>query len=199
MEPEKKESGAKAPAGLKTDTLEAQLRQWGVDLEKFKARADQAGAEARAEFDKQMAALRTRMDEAQKRLQEVKKAGGSATEEMKKGVENAWAEMRKAFGSAASKWGKESPLTKEVVEAKLKEWAFELGRLKVRAEQAGAEAKAEYDRQSTALRAKMEDLQRKMQTVAKSGSEASGEMGKGIENAWAELKKAFESATAKFK
>jgi hypothetical protein len=31
------------------------------------------------------------------------------------------------------------------------------------------------------------------------GDAASGELKKGIENAWAELKKAFESATAKFK
>lgn len=31
------------------------------------------------------------------------------------------------------------------------------------------------------------------------GDAASAEMGKGVENAWAEMKKAFESATAKFK
>jgi len=44
------------------------------------------------------------LNEAQKKLAELKTAGDAASVEMRKGVENAWVELRKAFESATAKF-----------------------------------------------------------------------------------------------
>jgi chromosome segregation ATPase len=98
MEEEKKE------AQVKVETLEAQLKEWGIDLEKFRAEAGEAKTKAKAKFDNEVAALRTKMNEAQKKLEELKKAGDAASGELKRGVESAWAELKKAFDSATAKF-----------------------------------------------------------------------------------------------
>lgn len=76
------ESRAKSP---RLEKLEAELREWGLDVEKFANRARQtAGGKARFE--------------------ELKKAGAEGAKEMERGLEAAWAELRKAFDVAASKF-----------------------------------------------------------------------------------------------
>ena len=98
MEQEKKQ------VQVKLETLEAQLKEWGVDLEKFRAQADKTKDKAKAELEREVAALRAKLNEAQKKLDELKKTGGAASGAMKKGVENAWAELKKAFDSATAKF-----------------------------------------------------------------------------------------------
>jgi chromosome segregation ATPase len=98
MEQEKKE------AQVKVETLQAQLKEWGIDLEKFRAKADKTKTEAKIKLDNEVATLRTKMGEAQKKLEELKKAGDSASGELKKGVENAWVELKKAFDNATTKF-----------------------------------------------------------------------------------------------
>ncbi len=98
MEQEKKE------AQVKVETLETQMKEWGIDLEKFRAKAGKAKTKAKVKLSNEVAALRTRMDEAQKKLEELKQAGNAASGELKKGVESAWAELKKAFDSATAKF-----------------------------------------------------------------------------------------------
>ena len=52
----------------------------------------------------QWTALRAKLNEAQKELEELKKTGDAASGDLKKGVENAWAELKKAFESATAKF-----------------------------------------------------------------------------------------------
>lgn len=84
--------------------LERELKDWGLDLETFRTRASKASAELKVEQEKQIATLRTKMDQARKKLDDARKAGGAATEEMEKGVEAAWAELRKAFDAAVARF-----------------------------------------------------------------------------------------------
>ena len=98
MEQEKKE------AQVKVETLEAQLKEWGIDLEKFRAKAGKIKTNAKVKLDNEVAGLRIKMDKAQKKLEELKKAGGAASGELKKGVESAWTELKKAFDSATAKF-----------------------------------------------------------------------------------------------
>ncbi len=98
MEQEKKE------AQVKVETLETQLKEWGIDFEKFRAKAGKAKTNAKGKLDNEVAALRTKMDEARKKLEELKKAGDAASGELKKGVESAWTELKKAFDSATAKF-----------------------------------------------------------------------------------------------
>jgi chromosome segregation ATPase len=98
MEQEKKE------AQVKVETLETQLKEWGIDLERFRAKADKTKDKAKAELEREVAALRAKLNEAQKKLEELKKTGDAASGDLKKGVENAWAELKKAFESATVKF-----------------------------------------------------------------------------------------------
>ena len=98
MEQEKKE------AQVQVETLEARLKEWGIDLEKFRANADKTKGKAKTELEREVAALRAKLNEAQKKLEELKKAGDAASGELKKGIENAWAELKKAFDSATAKF-----------------------------------------------------------------------------------------------
>lgn len=89
---------------VKTERFEEQLKEWGVDLEKLKSRANQAKADVKAEIDREVSALRAKRNEAEKKLEELKTAGGAASGEMKKGIENAWSELKMALDSAKSKF-----------------------------------------------------------------------------------------------
>lgn len=88
----------------KLEKLEAQLKEWGMDLEKFRAKADTTKEKRKAEHEREVAALRAKLYEAQKKLEELKKTGNAASGEMKKGVEDAWADLKKGFESATLKF-----------------------------------------------------------------------------------------------
>ena len=98
MEQEKKEDQVGA------ETLDTRLKEWGIDLEKFRAKADKTKGKAKAELEREVTALRAKLNEAQKELEELKKTGDAASGDLKKGVENAWAELKKAFESATAKF-----------------------------------------------------------------------------------------------
>ena len=98
MEEEKKEGA------IKTERLEEQMKEWGVGLEKFKSRANKARADVKTEIEREISTLRAKLNEAQKRLEELKTSGGAASTEMKKGVESAGAELKKAFDVARAKF-----------------------------------------------------------------------------------------------
>ena len=68
------------------EKLEAELRDWGLDVEKFAARARQAASSAKP------------------RVNEFRRAGGESAKEIEKGLEAAWAELKKAFDQAAAKF-----------------------------------------------------------------------------------------------
>jgi DNA repair ATPase RecN len=86
------------------EKLEAKLKEWGVDLEKFKARAGRASGEVKVEYEKQIKFLHEKLEHAKKKLEELEKSGSSASEELKKGIEKAWAELKKAFDNVTDKF-----------------------------------------------------------------------------------------------
>ncbi|HVP36878.1 MAG TPA: hypothetical protein VMT04_07775 [Terriglobales bacterium] len=94
----------KKEAQVKVEKLETQLKEWGMDLEKFRAKAGQTKEKRKAEHEREIAALRAKLNEAHKKLEELKKTGDAASGEMKKGVENAWADLKKSFESATAKF-----------------------------------------------------------------------------------------------
>jgi predicted nucleic acid-binding Zn-ribbon protein len=89
---------------VKVEKLETQLKEWGIDLEKFRAKADKTKDKAKAELDREVAALRAKMNETKKKLEDLKKADYAASAELNKGIENAWAELKEAFDSAKAKF-----------------------------------------------------------------------------------------------
>ena len=84
--------------------LEAQLKEWKTDIDKMKAKADKADAEAKLEYYKQIEDLRTKQEAAQKKLTELKAAGESAWEDLKAGIDLAWKSLGESIKSARSRF-----------------------------------------------------------------------------------------------
>jgi hypothetical protein len=85
---------------------DAQLKQWKADLEKIKAKASNAGADAQLQVNKQVKALEVKLDQGKDRLAAMADAGGDAWESLKKGVESEWDDIKSKLDDAASKLSK---------------------------------------------------------------------------------------------
>ena len=84
--------------------IEAQLNEWKTDIDKMKAKADKADAEAKLAYYKQIEELRTRQEVAQKKLAELKASGEDAWEDLKAGIDREWSSLGEAVKSAGSRF-----------------------------------------------------------------------------------------------
>ncbi len=89
---------------LEEQKLRAQLDEWKADLDKLKAKAAKAGADAGLEMNRQVGALETKVADAERRLTELSRATDDAWGAIKKGADEAWTSLKSAFRSAASKY-----------------------------------------------------------------------------------------------
>ena len=69
------------------DKMKAKVDEWTADIEKMQAKAKGAQADARIEFDKQLAEMRKQRDEAQVKIKEAQEASDGAWDDMRKGFE----------------------------------------------------------------------------------------------------------------
>jgi len=84
--------------------LEARLDEWKAEIEKLKAKAAGAEADAQLQYEKEIDNLQKRQAEARQKLEELRKAGDDAWEDMKAGIENAWSELQDAMGKATARF-----------------------------------------------------------------------------------------------
>jgi hypothetical protein len=83
---------------------QAQLDEWKAEVDKLKAKASGASADAQLELNKHIRTLETRIEENKAKLSELAKAGEDAWESIKDGVESAWDSMKSAVSDAARKF-----------------------------------------------------------------------------------------------
>lgn len=79
------------------------LDKGNAEIDALAAKVEHAEAGARDTYQKQIAALRTRQDEARARLESMRNAGEGAWQDMKAGVELAWESIGEAIESAKSR------------------------------------------------------------------------------------------------
>jgi uncharacterized coiled-coil DUF342 family protein len=84
--------------------MHSKLDQLNAEIDVLAAKADQAKAEAHAEYDKQIETLRSKRDHAKKRMDELQQSGEGAWEDLKAGVEMAWDALGEAVRSARSRF-----------------------------------------------------------------------------------------------
>lgn len=84
--------------------MHAKLGQWNAEIDALSARADAAEASARAEYHKQLEALRSKRDHARSKLNELESASEGAWHDLKAGVELAWESVSEAVRSAAARF-----------------------------------------------------------------------------------------------
>ena len=85
---------------------QAQLDEWKAEVDKLKAKASGASADAQLELNKQIEILEGKIGEGKTKLAEIADASEDAWESIKEGVESAWDSMKSAFGDAAAKFKK---------------------------------------------------------------------------------------------
>jgi uncharacterized protein YbjQ (UPF0145 family) len=86
------------------EKLEAQIKEWTAKLTEMKAKADQAGADAKIKMYQQIDQLGARKEAAQEKLNEIKAASAESWEALKAGSEKALEEMKKTWESMKAKF-----------------------------------------------------------------------------------------------
>ena len=86
--------------------LKAQLDEWNADVKKWEAKARDAQADLRVEYEKQLEVFRRQRDQAMEQLQKVQSAADEAWLELVRGADEAWTKAREAFARASSHFHK---------------------------------------------------------------------------------------------
>jgi hypothetical protein len=84
--------------------IEAQMDEWKIEIDKLKAKADKAEADAQIQYYKQIEDIRAKQEAAREKLAELKGAGEDAWEDLKTGLENALNNLKDAVKSATSRF-----------------------------------------------------------------------------------------------
>jgi division protein CdvB (Snf7/Vps24/ESCRT-III family) len=87
------------------DKLAAQLKQWDAEIQKLEAKVNKVDANVRANYRQKLDDLRTKKQEANSKLQEIKDSGEEAWGELKVGFEKSWKSINDAINNAISKFG----------------------------------------------------------------------------------------------
>ena len=85
---------------------QAQLDEWKAEVDKLKAKASGASADAQLEHNREIEALEGKIEHGKTKVAELAKASDDAWESIKDGVESAWDSMKSAFSDAAAKFKK---------------------------------------------------------------------------------------------
>jgi hypothetical protein len=88
------------------NSLKLKLDEWNADVARWEAQTRAAQASARAEYEKQLAAIRQHRDQAIEQLRKVQAASGDAWTELAQGADKAWAQMSEAFEKARAHFKK---------------------------------------------------------------------------------------------
>jgi septal ring factor EnvC (AmiA/AmiB activator) len=83
---------------------QAQLDEWQAEIDKFKAKASGASADAQLKLNEQIKVLEGKLAAAKAKLTEIADASDDAWESIKEGAESAWASLKSGFSEAASKF-----------------------------------------------------------------------------------------------
>jgi predicted nucleic acid-binding Zn-ribbon protein len=84
--------------------LEAQFDEWKVEIDKLKAKANKAEADAQIKYHKQIENIRTKQEAVQEKLVELKDSGDEAWEDLKAGLDNAMKNLGDAIKTATSRF-----------------------------------------------------------------------------------------------
>jgi|TARA_Y100000294_G_scaffold143369_1_gene137888 hypothetical protein len=84
-----------------TKHLETQIKDWEKQTQEFKAKAEKAGAQVRAESEKN---LEKTMDQAGKMLSQVQQANEAAWKDMEVSTTRAFEELKKGWEEAIARY-----------------------------------------------------------------------------------------------
>lgn len=80
--------------------LEAMLEEWQANIDKLRAQAKEASADAQLQYQKQIDDLRERREALEVKLKDIQNAQSAAWADIKAGADKAWDDMTKAMQDA---------------------------------------------------------------------------------------------------
>ena len=84
--------------------MQAQLDEWEVEVDRFKAKASGASANVQLELNKEISALKDKIEQGKIKLAEIADASEDAWESIKEGVDSAWDSLKVAVSDAKAKF-----------------------------------------------------------------------------------------------
>ena len=84
--------------------LKGQLSEWRADIDKLKAKAEQAQGETQLAYYKELEVLRTQQEKARDKLDDLRNVGDDAWEDMKAGLDKAWDDLGDSISKAVSRF-----------------------------------------------------------------------------------------------
>ncbi len=87
-------------------TLKARLDEWNAQAAAWEMKAKDAQATAKAEFDRQMAAVKAQQENAAYQMRLLQGASADAWKDLSAGTDAAWKQMSETFARAASHFEK---------------------------------------------------------------------------------------------
>lgn len=84
--------------------LQAKLDEWQAEIDKLRARARGAEADARIDREKEAERLEAKREEVRQKLEELREAGDDAWDDIKAGAERAWDSLSDSLEKARSRF-----------------------------------------------------------------------------------------------
>ena len=84
--------------------MKAQLDQWKAEIDRLKATASGASADAQLKMNQHIEALEGKIQEGKTKLAALTETTGEAWRDMKSGVDTAWSALKAAFSDASDKF-----------------------------------------------------------------------------------------------
>jgi nucleotide-binding universal stress UspA family protein len=86
------------------EKVETQLKEWGLQTDILKARADKSKAEVKTKYLEQIQELKKKQEAAKQKLYELRDSGDEAWADFKEGVDNALDDLKKSLKKAISRF-----------------------------------------------------------------------------------------------
>lgn len=84
--------------------LKGRLSEWRAEIEKLKAKAEQAEGDTQLAYYRQIEELRTQQESARDKLDELRDAGDDAWEDLKAAIDKAWDDLSDATSKAMGRF-----------------------------------------------------------------------------------------------
>lgn len=84
--------------------MESRIEQSRLEIEKLKAKAREAKADARMKLNHEIEALEKKKIEVEARVKDLKDAGDTAWQDLKAGAEHAWKALSSSVDRASSRF-----------------------------------------------------------------------------------------------
>ncbi len=84
--------------------VQAQLDEWSAEMDKLKAKAEQADADAKLKLNDEIDEIQAKRKVAEEKLQELKSASDDAWDDVKRGIDAATGALGASLRSAISRF-----------------------------------------------------------------------------------------------